>query len=103
MSSKHRRKGHVAQVSVAGARQEVERLIEKRRLKDAYKQAKVLFQQDAGAENRRLLERTYLLRIEDLSRGGMPQVAAEVAKNFIDFLTTPAAADVIKAKGMNPG
>jgi len=28
---------------------------------------------------------------------------AEAAKNFIDFLTTPAAADVIKAKGMKPG
>jgi molybdate transport system substrate-binding protein len=28
---------------------------------------------------------------------------AEAAKNFIDFLATPAAADVIKAKGMKPG
>ena len=27
----------------------------------------------------------------------------EAARVFIDFLTTPAAADVIKAKGMNPG
>ena len=28
---------------------------------------------------------------------------ADAAKAFIDFLTTPAAAAVIKAKGMNPG
>ena len=28
---------------------------------------------------------------------------AEAARTFIDFLTTPAAADVIKAKGMKPG
>ena len=28
---------------------------------------------------------------------------AEVAKAFITYLTTPAAAAVIKAKGMNPG
>jgi molybdate transport system substrate-binding protein len=28
---------------------------------------------------------------------------AEAAKAFIVFLTTPAAASVIKAKGMNPG
>jgi molybdate transport system substrate-binding protein len=28
---------------------------------------------------------------------------AEAAKAFISFLTSPAAADVIKAKGMNPG
>jgi molybdate transport system substrate-binding protein len=28
---------------------------------------------------------------------------AEAARAFIDFLTTPAAADVIKAKGMKPG
>jgi molybdate transport system substrate-binding protein len=28
---------------------------------------------------------------------------AEAAGAFIDFLSTPAAADVIKAKGMNPG
>jgi molybdate transport system substrate-binding protein len=28
---------------------------------------------------------------------------AEAAKAFIAYLTTPAAAAVIKAKGMNPG
>jgi molybdate transport system substrate-binding protein len=28
---------------------------------------------------------------------------AEAARAFIDFLTTPAAKAVIKAKGMNPG
>lgn len=28
---------------------------------------------------------------------------AEAAKTFITYLTTPAAAAVIKAKGMNPG
>jgi molybdate transport system substrate-binding protein len=28
---------------------------------------------------------------------------AEAAKAFITYLTTPAAASIIKAKGMNPG
>lgn len=87
MSGSKRRRDRSPPSAEAG-RQEVERLIEKRRLKDAFKQAKLCFHQDDRAEHRRLLERVYLLRIEDLLRGGMPTTAVEVARHFLDFGVT---------------
>jgi tetratricopeptide (TPR) repeat protein len=91
MSRRHRRQGG-GQAAVPGGRQEVERLLGKGRIKDAFKQAKLLFREQASEENRRLLERTYLLRVKDLWRGGMPAAAAEVAKSFLDFgVCDPAA------------
>jgi tetratricopeptide (TPR) repeat protein len=68
-----------------GGHQEIERLLAKGRVKDAFKQAKVGFRQQPSAENRVLLERTYLLRVKELLRGGMPAAAAEVARSFLEF------------------
>lgn len=83
MSSRNRRRGG-GSVAASGS-PEIERLLAKGRVKDAFKQAKLSFRQQATPENRRLLERTYLLRIKDLARGGMPAAAAEVARAFLEF------------------
>ncbi|HUY88014.1 MAG TPA: hypothetical protein VMV10_04735 [Pirellulales bacterium] len=72
----------------AANRAAIERLIEKQRFKDAFKQAKVCFREDGSPENRQLLERTYLLRAQDLSRGQMPAAAAEVAERLLEFGVT---------------
>ena len=85
MARKQRKQGVAQGVVSTGPCQQIERLIDKRRIKDAFKQAKVCYRQNASPENRSLLERTYLLRIEELARGGMPNAAAEVAKQFIEF------------------
>ena len=69
---------------------EIERLIERRRFKDAFKLAKLCFRGDSGTENRRLLERTYVLRIQDLAQGGMPTAAAEVAERLLELGVTDA-------------
>src|SRR5206468_1600033 len=73
------------------SRREVERLIEKGRLKDAVKQAKITFKQEGSPENRRLLERAYFLRAQQLQRDGMPTSAVEVAEHLVEFgVTDPA-------------
>lgn len=84
MSQRHHQRGG-SQVAGQGPRADIERLLEKGRVKDAFKQAKLCFRDDAGPENRQLLERIYLLRVKDLIRGGMPAAAAEVARHFIEF------------------
>lgn len=66
-------------------RQQITRLIEQGNAKDAFKEAKVLFRQEESAENRQLVERTYLLRIKALLAGGMAESAREVAGNFLEF------------------
>jgi len=68
-----------------GPQREVERLIDKGRFKEAFKQAKLNLHQQNSPENRRLVERTYLLRIEELVRAGMQTAAAEVASHFLEF------------------
>ncbi|WP_425617839.1 hypothetical protein NA78x_001528 [Anatilimnocola sp. NA78] len=71
---------------------EVERLIEKGRIKEAFKQAKQCLHQQNTPDNRCLVEKTYLLRIDELARGEMVSAAAEVAKNFLDFgVTDPSS------------
>jgi tetratricopeptide (TPR) repeat protein len=69
----------------AGPRGEVERLIERGRHREAFKLAKAALQRQNTPENRRLVERTYLMRIDALLRGGMHSSAAEVAANFLEF------------------
>lgn len=77
---------------VAGpSAQEVERLIQKGWLKDAVKQAKLVYRDATTPENHCLLERAYFLRAEELHRASMPTSAAEVAQHLLDFgVTDPA-------------
>lgn len=57
------RKAPVSTLTGGGAtRHEVEKLIQKDRLKDAVKQAKLLFKYDGTPEHHGLLERAYFLR-----------------------------------------
>lgn len=67
---------------------EVERLIEKGRLKDAVKQAKLRHRDDPSPEHHRLLERAYLLRARQLLEGGMASAAQEVALHLVEFGVT---------------
>lgn len=93
MARSKRKAGKAAKAGAnpATARCEIERLIEKHRFKDALKQAKVYFRQDGSHENRLLLERAYLLRTQDLSRGQMPAAAAEVAERLLEFGVTDSS------------
>jgi hypothetical protein len=69
-------------------RRDIERLIESGKVKEAFKEAKLAFHQNASAENRHLVERTYLLRIRSLLAGGMPVTAQEVAQSALEFGVT---------------
>jgi len=92
MSAKNRRQGE-RDPTPGGpqTRPEAERLIEKGRLKEAVKQAKIGFKGEPTAANRRLLERAYLLRGQQLYRDAMPESAREVAHHLLDFgVTDPA-------------
>lgn len=93
MSRSNRKSAKLRNASLrdAATRAAIERLIEKQRFKDALKQAKVCFREDDSPENRRLLERTYLLRAQDLSRGQMPAAAAEVAERLLEFGVTDSS------------
>jgi tetratricopeptide (TPR) repeat protein len=66
-------------------RAEAERLIAKERYKDAVKQAKLCYKEQATPENHRLLERAYFLRARQLVQQGMRASAVEVAQHLIDF------------------
>jgi hypothetical protein len=76
----------------APLRAETERLIAKERYKDAVKQAKLAFKEEATAENRRLLERAYFLRARQLLQLGMHSSAVEVAQHLLDFGVTASDA-----------
>ncbi len=69
----------------------IERLIEKGKFKDAFKEAKLDFFQDASPENRQLIERLYILRIEALLKDKMPSAAKEVAGSMLEFGVRDAA------------
>ncbi len=71
-------------------RHEVEKLIRKERLKDAVKQAKLLFKDESTPENHRLLENAYFLRARQLLELSMPDSAIEVARHLLEFGLTSA-------------
>jgi hypothetical protein len=71
-------------------RAETERLIAKERFKDAVKQAKLCYKEQATPENHRLLERAYFLRARQLLQQGMRSSAVEVAQHLLDFGVTGA-------------
>jgi len=63
----------------------VEELIAKGREKEAFKQAKFYFHREASPENRLLVERTYVVRLQALIRGGMFSAGKEVALSLLEF------------------
>ena len=69
-------------------RHEVEKLIRKERLKEAVKQAKLLFKDEGTPENHRLLENVYFLRARQLNELRMPESAIEVARHLLEFGVT---------------
>ncbi len=103
MVSKHKSK---AKPDLADPAREVSRLIEKGHYKDAIKQAKLCFRAEGTTENRRLLERAYLLRARQLLGRAMATSAREVAGHLLEFgITDPAlvadAAALLVSVGMN--
>jgi molecular chaperone DnaK len=78
VSSKARNQA-VANQQSSQLRHEVDRLIQRDRLKDAVEQAKILYELEAASASHRLQERAYLLRARQLYQEGMPTAAAEVA------------------------
>jgi tetratricopeptide (TPR) repeat protein len=91
MASKRSKGGGKSTLNSPSLRQEAERLIEKGRFKDAVKQAKLCFRDQPTDELRRLLERAYFLRAEQLQCEGMPESAREVSQHLLEFgLTDPA-------------
>ena len=66
-------------------RNTVERLIESGKAKEAFKEAKLYYHRDASAENRHLVERTYLVRIRTLIDGRMTSAGQEVAQSALEF------------------
>ncbi|HEY1190040.1 MAG TPA: hypothetical protein VGE74_20485, partial [Gemmata sp.] len=66
-------------------RSAVEQLIDAGKVKEAFKEAKLYYFRDASAENRRLVERTYVLRVQALVRGGMTAAGREVALSALEF------------------
>jgi hypothetical protein len=97
MASKHPREEQVAAAgAIAPFRVEVERLIQKDRLKEAVKQAKLCHKQENTRESHRLLERAYFLRARQLFQLGMHTSAAQVAEHLLEFgvTSTDSVADV---------
>ncbi len=92
MKSKNKKSSGREHAPVSGSlRDEVLRLIQKERFKDAVKQGKLCFRADQSVENRRLLENAYFLRAQQLSRDGMPTSAVEVAEHLLEFGVTDSA------------
>ncbi len=67
---------------------EVERLFQKERFKDAVKQAKLCYKEENTPANHRLLERAYFLRARQLIQLGMTASAVEVARHLLEFGVT---------------
>ena len=86
MSHHPSRQASASTLSAGGAtRHDVEKLIQKDRLKDAVKQAKLLMKKEATPENRSLLERAYFLRARQLLALRMSDSAIEVARHLAEL------------------
>jgi tetratricopeptide (TPR) repeat protein len=89
MSAKSARGSSSATAAIASQpREEVDRLIQKERFKDAVKQAKLCYKQENTPEHHKLLEWAYFLRARQLVQLGMPASAVEVARHLLDFGVT---------------
>jgi tetratricopeptide (TPR) repeat protein len=94
MASKQKRQPPRPQAAGAPLRRETDRLIEKGRLKDAVKEAKLCFRAEPTPEHHHLLESAYFLRAKQLADGGMPESAREVAGHLLEFgITDPKLAE----------
>ena len=85
--ARHQKPNHnkAAATGPDAERNTVERLIESGKAKEAFKEAKLYYHQNASAENHHLVERTYLFRIQSLIRGGMTSAGKEVAQSALEF------------------
>lgn len=63
----------------------IEALISKGKFKDAFKQAKLLYHKEASPLHRRLVEKTYVSRIEALVGEGLLSAAREVSTVMLEF------------------
>jgi hypothetical protein len=90
MARKHKNTAHApaAVVDSDSRRRQVEQLIEKGKVKEAFKEAKLYFHREASPENRQLVERTYLHRIQALIRSGMNSAGREVSLSMLEFGVT---------------
>jgi tetratricopeptide (TPR) repeat protein len=83
----------------------VERLVAKGRLKDAVREAKLVWNKQQSPKNHVLLERAYLLRATQLRQEAMPTAAREVAFHLFQFGITASeiasdAAELFISVGM---
>jgi len=87
MASKRARVGKASGGAVMSdhLRTDVDRLIQKKRFKDAVKQSKLCYKQENSLENHALLERAYFLRAKELSQLGMRDSAVEVVGHLLEF------------------
>ena len=91
MSSKNKKRPvQIVRPATISPLDEVERLIAKKRLKDALKQSKILFRDHPTPEHHQLLERVYLLRANQLLEESMPASAKEVAYHLLEVGVTDA-------------
>ena len=80
--------GSARAASAGSLRDEVDRLIAKGWFKDAIKQAKICQRDHPSPEHHRLLERTHLLRAQELHAGGMATAAREVVGHLLNLGVT---------------
>lgn len=85
MARQHKKPAKVAASDPDKRRRNVEQLIESGKIKEAFKEAKLYFHQEASPENRQLVERTYVLRIQSLIGSGMVSAGREVASSLLEF------------------
>lgn len=92
MASKHSRTTKTGTPAAAGDQlgAEYDRLIQKKKYKDAVKQAKLCYKQESSPQNRARLERAYYLRAKELSDLGMRDSAREVLGHLLEFGVNPS-------------
>lgn len=74
--------------SAAELFERVQRSLQKQDFKQAYKDAKVCYQQEPSQRHRHLLERAWFQRATALRRAGLEAESRESAKNLLDFGVT---------------
>jgi hypothetical protein len=78
-------KANAARVTASQLAEECERLIQKKRYKDAVKQAKLCCKENKSPENQARLERAYYLRAKELYDAGMRDSARDVVGHLLEL------------------